>query len=266
MKKILCIILLFIFSISLTSCNESNLDLKAIEMNHEISSNITNMEGSDDFSEETIKAMAVILRTQKYLNISNANENVNIYNSDEDSLTTINKNYNLNKINLNSSSYETKIDSVKNDRILKLVESTNNQIIEFNDNSNSANVLYTRNSDDLNWKKDINKSDILKYLSNNKISLSNITNFKPYFSEDNKLTYIEISGKKISYLELKNIFNIPSSNITKIENNSTCISIYGTDYDNNYFDITKANNLAKNNYDYKQLLNHFFNDFNYKTI
>ena len=255
MKKFISILLLLLFLFPLCSCS-NDTENKASNMDHTITNEILEINNVNNLSDETIKALSVIIRTQKNNNTNNTdNVDKNINNENNTNISFDKENPSINNDTVNNEELK--------DKILNLVKQTNKETILID---NNKNINYVDNLENYQWKKNIKKSDILNFLSKNNISLNNVSNFEPYFTDDNKLSHIKVGGKNISYDELKSNFNLNSSTITKIDNNFSSITIYGNGFDDEIFDINNANNLSKNNYNYEQLLKHFFNDFTFKTI
>lgn len=284
--------------------NNDNLINNNINNSH-ISENSQNNSGNSNISIENDSARLerfynIALQTKGKILIRNKKPfRANIkYNSNNDSLKNNNSVYNLaidkttnnNDKNIDTNSNESDInidDGLKNQNNLntlknngnnynvdnsKNVASNNNQTFINNnlsnnnlEDSNNLSILGASSEDE--WQVVVKKSDILKYLSKNNISISNISNLKTNFSDDGHLQSITIAGKTISYSELRSVFNIKSSKITDIQNKSTVIIIRGSGEDlDDFFDIESADILAKKSNKYEELLNHFFYDYNLKTM
>lgn len=243
MKNIKNILIIFVFALALvfsfSGCSEKE---KIVESSVEAMTlcELEQIDGIENFSDETIKALSVIIRT------NNKNDN------------------------------ETNFAYIPNNkRIEKLVEETNGKILvqknneDLNENNiaspifigtlNENNQIKNNKLDYINsegsktWSVVIKKSAILNYLKKNNISLSNISDIKTNNDNDGKLLSISIGNKEIPYSSLKENFGIKSNKILKIENNLTNIVIYG-EYDES-FDIYKAENLSSQGNTYDKILN-----------
>ena len=184
------------------------------------------VEGVENLSDDTIKALSVIIRT-------------NIKNSDYQNFAYV----------------------PNNKRLSKLVKETNGETLDSISTSsiNLNNQTYKKIGyikDNETWKVEIKISQILKYLKNNNINLSNISNINPIYSDENCLTGIEIGGKFISYEVLEKEFGLKSNKIIKIENTLTKIVVTG-EYEK-AFNINSSEDLANSGKNYNQILNHFF--------
>ncbi len=231
MKKlnfVLCFIfILFLFS----GCtNTKNLDTSANNIDSLVAGQICNISGYKDFNDETIKALSVVIRTN-ILNNQN-NENLSYQNIDE--------------------------------HIMELTNQTKDEILS---EINEEIIIQTDKSEkDEIWQTTIKKSNLLEFLSENNISLTNISNIEPIFDENDNLTNISVGGKTLSFEKLKQFFNLKSQKIISVENNLTSITITGKYPENKetfiILDVQKQANLGK---DYKQLLNYFFSGYKLKT-
>jgi len=224
-------------------------------MEHTVAYELSNIDINHNLDDETLKALSIIIRTNLVNNSSSLN-------------------YSNEKVNENQNNFDHYY-QIASSTSGKILETNSNEPILYKINSNFNNVdsysnietLNSNSKDDSNWSLDIKKSKILSYLNKNNISLSNISDITPVFDDNGNLKHLTIGGKDISYSELKREFNIKSAKISNINDNLSYITITGTGLDeSDYFDITIANNLAKDNYNFEQLLNHFFNDYILKTM
>lgn len=143
----------------------------------------------------------------------------------------------------------------KNKRLYNLVKETSNVVLK---NKNNTAVVNFETSDI--WEKHIKKYDILKYLSNKGISLANISDIETITDSNGKLTHIVIGGKTISFDELKTNFDIPTDNVIDFKINKSDVVLTGR-FDENDFNLPKANTLSKQGKKYDEILKFFYNKF-----
>ena len=215
MKKLFCFYLLFLFCFIFCACSTNKQSASADNLDKYVASEIEKNYDVSSLDNETLKALSVIVRTKA------KDENVNTK-----------KEYNI-----------------SNKHILDIVTQTSGIVLK-----NYKEPELTENQDSKNWCVSIKKYDLLKYLSENNISVSSISSIEPVFSDDKVLKGFVVGGKNISFEELSNKFNIPSNNIKEISNNLTEIKIFGTT-PNQSFDIEKASHLSKNGMDFKGIIN-----------
>ena len=199
----------------------TNIDLQVVK-------EIESLENVNDFSDETIKSLSIISRT----NLMNETQKKS------------NETYNP-----------------KNKKIYELVKQTENQILIDENNSQSENFKI-ENQKEETWVKEIKKGDILKFLNKNKIKLSSTSNIKPEKDEFGKTTKLNLNGKIVSFEKIMKEFNLPSNNIEYIENNLTNIKIYGKGQKNDQvFNIFEAEKLSKQGFGYEKILKNSQNNF-----
>ena len=199
----------------------TNIDLQVVK-------EIESLENVNDLSDETIKSLSIISRT----NLMNKTQNKS------------NENY-----------------TPKNKKIYELVKQTKNQILIDENNSQSENFKI-ENQKEETWVKEIKKGDILKFLNKNKIKLSSTSNIKPEKDEFGKTTKLNLNGKIVSFEKIMKEFNLPSNNIEYIENNLTNIKIYGKGQKNDQvFNIFEAEKLSKQGFGYEKILKNSQNNF-----
>ena len=201
--------------------DSTNIDLQVVK-------EIESLENVNDLSDETIKSLSIISRT----NLMNETQK------------KINENY-----------------TPKNKKIYELVKQTENQILIDENNSQSENFKI-ENQKEETWIKEIKKGDILKFLNKNKIKLSSTSNIKPEKDEFGKTTKLNLNGKIVSFEKIMKEFNLPSNNIEYIENNLTNIKIYGKGQKNELvFNIFEAEKLSKQGFGYEKILKNSQNNF-----
>lgn len=178
----------------------------------------------NNYSDETLKAISVIIRTNMIVD----NETLNSKTKPSEKYKTLTK----------ATSYKTLKD--KNNNLIK---------------------TSFENSPDYTWQKNIKKSDILEFALKNNISLTNISNVEPVFEND-KIKALKIGNKTFDYSKLASQFGLESNNIEKITTNKTEIIVKGKNKGFvNSFDIKTSEQLSNNNHNYLEILNHFFDDF-----
>lgn len=221
MKKLFCFYLLFLFCFIFCACSTNKQSASADNLDKYVASEIEKNYDTSSLDDETLKALSVIVRTKA------KDENVNTK-----------KEY-----------------IISNKHILDIVNQTSGLVLK-----NYEEPELTENQKSKDWCVSIKKYDLLKYLSENNISVSSISSIEPIFSDDKVLTGFIVGGKTISFEDISNKFNIPSNNINEISNNLTEIKILGTTT-NQEFDIEKASQLSKNGLDFQGIINHFYGNF-----
>lgn len=196
-----------------------------------ISNQITNFENSDSFNEETIKTLAVILRTNL------------LTNQNTTSLSEINEN-------------------ILNSDIYNIVKTTNGEIVK--DESEQINEFFIEDEklENQEWCVTIKKSKILELLKKNNISLSNLSNFEIIKNEDDYTEKIIIAGKEFDIDYLMKEFDLPSNKNLTIVNNLTTVKITGKGtHKNDTFNLKTIKSLSYQGYDYKNIIKSKKNSF-----
>lgn len=202
----------------------------AVSQNEQVAYELEKIEGIENFDDETIKALSVILRTNLL------------------------KNETLPDLNTTTS----------NQRLVELASQTDGEIL-VEENSNSFEP-FKITAEEVVWKKEIKKADILKYLKENNISLSNLSNIETEKQSDGRTKTLKVGGKGFDIKELINRFDIPSNNIYNIENKLSSIIIEGKEYGmTKNFVISEAQKEAKEGQNYKKILKNRYNNFNIIT-
>lgn len=175
-----------------------------------------------NYSDETLKALSVAIRNNVLIN--------------------------------NNQDYSSDI----NEKYLKIVRITNNKTLRTE--NNDLIEISLNNTDDYIWQKNIRKSDILDFALKNNISLTNLSNIET-ISNNGKVVSLKIGDKVFDYQILSKQFNLESNQITSISSTKNDVIINGKGKSFfNFFNIEKAEQLSKNNYNYPDILNYFFND------
>lgn len=195
------------------------------------------IEGVENLSDETIKALSVIIRTNKQ------NENVK-------SFAYVPNNKRIADLVLKTSGETISMDNSSKISTVAL--------FPVSSNVDNEKIDYALGGD--TWTVEIKKSKILSYLQQNNINLSNISDFKPLYSEDGLLTGIMLAGKTIPYETLRAEFGLKSNKITKISNSLTKIVVEG-EYVNTFL-IEKAEALSLLGLDYNSILKSFLDTNN----
>lgn len=220
MKKILLIILSILY-IGLIGCSEpaKKSPLKT-DIDKMVAIELENID--KNYSEETLKALSVILRTNQTIN-----------------------------------SKEIK-DLKPSQKYLEIAQKTKNEFIM--DKNNNLIEISLIDNDEYRWQKAIKKSKILEFALKHKINLTNISDIEPFY-ENKKVKGLRIGGKLFDYQMLITEFGLESNNIEKIETTKTEVIIQGKNkglFDN--FSTHKSEQLSNDNYNYKDILKIFFND------
>lgn len=224
---------LLIIPFVLVGCSKSSNENEAINMNYSVAEELSKIENIEELDDETIKALSVVIRTNKMLN------NDTVLNKDE---------------------YQ-----AVNEHILELTKETDGQILS---NTNEPlKISQTVEKEETTWKRTIKKSELLNFLNKNGISLSNLSNINPIFDDEGNLTYLSIAEKNISFDVLKEEFDLKSPTIIDIKNNISSITIIGENVETQtqVFVISNAQEMAYSGSDYKQLLKHFYEGSDLKT-
>lgn len=177
----------------------------------------------NNYSDETLKALSVIIRTN--LHINNKLEN---------------------QINNPSEKYS------------KIASSTKNKVLKKDDGT--LVELSLENSDNYKWQKSIKKSKLLEFALKNGISLTNIKNISPELKND-KVVGLKVGNKYFDYQTLANEFDLESNIIENITESKSEIFITGKQKGFfGSFDFKTAEKLSNNNQDFVSILKYFFED------
>lgn len=232
MKKFLLFFFAFTF-LCFVGCGKTET-ISAQNMEYRIAEEIEGMENSESFDDETVKALSVLIRG----NILSGKENVNLNNE-----------------------Y-----TGKNEHILKLTKDTAGEVLLYNDKL--VPVKIENGEENQTWQTEIKKSEILNFLNQNGISLSNISKISPKINERGEFEGLLVAEKLISYSDLKETFGLKSNKILDVKNNLSSIIVVGegTDADGQTFNPNLSKKMAGEGKTYTELLNHFFERYEVKTI
>lgn len=221
--KILKILSIFILSFFIFCGCDKNTTASASSSHEDIAYEIEQIKGVENFSDETIKALSVIIRT-----------------------------------NQNKNSYKQKEYSLNNPHILELVKETSGEIINKKDNTP---IYYSL--DTYKWNKEIKKSEILKFLKNKNIRLANIASTRIIKNKNGQAEALEIGNNIIDIDELVKEFSLESSKITNFNITKSSILIQGEGIENSQnFNIKESENLANNGISYNDILDTLLNNKN----
>lgn len=228
MKILKSLMFLFLIIFSFSGCsNQVTNNVSSNGLENMVMFELEQTEGVENLSDETIKALSVIYRTNHLIK--------NDYNKYE---------------------YIPKSEHIK-----LLTKETKGEVLK---QKNGEASSFSNNSS-IELSKEIKKSDILSFLKKKQIKLSNISNITPLFDENKNLISLSIGGKEISFAELEREFKLESNKITNIKTSLSSITIFYLPKNTVQFDEKSIDSQAKENKNYKQLLNHFFNDFDLIT-
>lgn len=219
MKKIFvsifCLLLLFFVSCQKIPIQEDISDLES-SVAYEL------MQLDEDFSDETLKAMSVVIRT----NLCIDNSKISSHDASE-------KYVNITKVTSG-----------------EVLKNTKGNLVEISFNS----------SDNYRWQKVIKKSELLEFALKNNVSLSNLKKIKPDIKNE-KILGLEIAEKYFDYSDLAEEFGLESDCIENISQTKNEIIISGKNKGfYGFFDTKKAEQLSNNNYFYANILKDFFDN------
>ena len=219
MKKYFVIfvcLMLFIFVGCTKTSTSPNFDI-----DNEVAVELEKMD--NNFSDETLKAMSVVLRTNLKIDQIKPAENQN----------------------------PTK-------KYLNITKQTKNKVLK-NKNNNLIKISFEK-PEEYTWQKTIRKSQILEFALKNNINLTNLSTIEP-IKENEKVIGLKIGNKYFEYEDLANHFGLESNLIENITENKKEIVIKGKNNTlKNYFDIQKSEQLSNDNHNYYDILTIFFDD------
>ncbi len=219
MKKIF-LLFFSIFILGFVACSKSQTRVvSSLDLNKMVACELEKIDKK--YSDETLKALSVIIRTN---------------------ITINNKQYNGEP----KEKYLTLANETKN----KVLKNNNNNLIEIN----------LENNNEYTWQKNIKKSKLLEFALKNNINLSNISNIEPVL-DSKKVKGLNIGNKYFDYETLAKEFELESNEIEKIEENKKEIVIKGKNKGfYGHFDFEKSEQLSNDNYSFEKILKIFFND------
>lgn len=174
-------------------------------------------------SDETLKAMSVVLRT----------------------------NFKIDQIKPDENQKPT-------EKYLSIAKQTKNKVLR-NKNNSLIKISFEK-PEEYTWQKTIKKSQILEFALKNNINLTNLSTIEP-IKENEKVIGLKIGNKYFEYEDLANHFGLESNLIENITENKKEIVIKGKNNTlKNYFDIKKSEQLSNDNHNYYDILTIFFDD------
>lgn len=217
-----------------------------------IANEISGYENSNNFDEETIKTLSVIIRTNLYNQKLNNNQTQNL--------------------------------KIKNQKIYDIVKSTTGEIIIEEDENEKISHFEINNNEDLNniyledglntnninennlnlntWTVTIKKSKILEVLKKYNIKLSSLAKTKIINDENGNAEKFIIGEKEFNFNTIKNEFNLPSNKIIDINNNLSSIKITGKNEEKyDVFSLKEIISASKKENDYKNIIKSKKNSF-----
>lgn len=210
-----------LFLLCFSACSKQTVKIdNNININEIVATKLEEMDKG--YSDETLKALSVILRTN--LTINNSNTSI----------------------------------ATPKEKYLNISKTTRNQVLK-NQNNNLIEISLSDNNE-YTWQKTIKKSKLLEFAFKNKINLTSISEVEPII-DNGKVVGLNIGKKYFEYETLSKEFGLESNTIESIESNKKEIIIKGKNkgfYNN--FDIDKSEQLSNDNHNYKQILKTFFND------
>ena len=221
MKKIFSIIVVLLIFLT-SGCSKTTNVSNATNLEDVVAYELEQIDNTQNFDDETLKSLSVIIRTNTILN-----------NDFQD------KNY------------------TPSQRYKDIVNETKNQTLKINGNAEFIDI----STQDYEWKKSIKKDKLLEFAYLNNISLSNLSNIEPIYKEE-KIEKINIAGNSFDYKNLAENFDLESNDITNIETTNKEVVIYGKNKGfYNKFDYNESKNLSKQGKNYKEILNKLYPNF-----
>lgn len=218
MKKVFLVLICFLFCLT-ASCGK-NLRVNAQNIENNVALELEKLD--NNYSDETLKALSIVLRTNIYL-----------------------------------SNQESKEKS-KNEKYLSIAKSTKSKILS--DKNNNIVQISLTNNKDYKWQKTIKKSKLLEFALKNGINLTNIKNITPDIYND-RVKGLNIGNKYFEYTKLAEEFKLESDQIENIFDNKTEIVISGSGQGvKNSFDLETSEQLSNNNQFFEEILAYFFED------
>ena len=219
MKKYFIIFLslmLFIF----VGCTKTSA-LPKFDVDNAVALELEKMDNG--LSDETLKAMSVVLRT----------------------------NFKIDQIKPDENQKPT-------EKYLSIAKQTKNKVLR-NKNNSLIKISFEK-PEEYTWQKTIKKSQILEFALKNNINLTNLSTIEP-IKENEKVIGLKIGNKYFEYEDLANHFGLESNLIENITENKKEIVIKGKNNNlKNYFDIKKSEQLSNDNHNYYDILTIFFDD------
>lgn len=264
MKKFCVTLLIFCLIIPLCSCAKKNEIPTVNSLEYKTEEELEKIDNINNFSDETIKALSVIVRTNLSKEIDN-NEYIVSANASDSNSSRISK--------LVS---ETK-GQVLNQKENSEKSLSENETTEYDDNMKDLSIdssinlktnkkisLYENKGDNHTWSKEIKKSELLKFLKKNNISLSSLSGLSITSDENGNVSRLSVGGKTFNFSDLAEEFELESTKITNIYKTKSSIIIEGEgNKKSNSFDISLAEQEAKNGKIYSEILKNQMKDYDF---
>ncbi len=233
MKKFLITIFCFVLFFPLIACSNQNTEIKsdAKTMEWRVSKEIEIIDGVENVSDEQIKALSVIIRTNLLNNPKEACE--------EEKTTNLS--------------------TEEKERIENLVLYTKGQtledIIKTDEKNNEIMTYYIKKDKTYKWKKEIKKYELLAFLDREGVSLANLSDVYAVTDEEGRVTEISIGGKNFSYQKLSKEFGLESDQITNLSSTLSSVIIEGVGNGTaGGFELNSSNSTENNNKNYLEIL------------
>lgn len=234
MKKSLILVFLIFFSILFVACSNGENVPQTLSMEDRVAERVEEVVTGYNVSDETIKALSIIIRTneQKF----------------PSSTSTLPK--------------DERIKSITNQTSGLILVKEDSNVVPNSTTKIDSPITYYYKKEDSNWSREIKKSELLKFLSNNNISLSNISSIEVEKTDDGCVSSIIIGGKVFDYGSIASEFNLPSNKITNISSSISSVLVEGEGVGHSKsFSISEADTLSKQGKSYDEILMHFFPDY-----
>lgn len=200
MKKLFLFISLFMAAIclSLAGCSKPTQPTMGKDSEHIVAEKICQM-GASNLTDEMIKALSVVVRTNLLFEGQNNFESQN-----------------------STSDATSEAENATRERVFTLVGATKGEILTHE--NLPAEVHYSAEKKD--WSVKLKKWEILSALSRCGVMLSNISHAKLNRTDSGKVESVSIGGKTLTPQELSESLNLPSDIITsaKISGNSLVVT------------------------------------------
>lgn len=217
MKKLL-LSLIILSLVMFVSCKNIPSQEKLPELETCVAAALMDMD--ENYSDETLKAMSIVVRTNLLITPEN-------------------------KPNFKA-----------NDKYLKLASATAGLVLK--NKADNLVELGFENNDSYTWQKSIKKSQLLEFALKNNISLTSLTKINPVIN-NGKVVSLEVGGKSFDYDSLAQEFDLESNIIDNISQTKTELIINGKSKGfYGYFDVKNSEQLSNNNYFFEDILGYFF--------
>ncbi len=213
----------FICCLIFSFCGCSGKEEKTnVSESQAVASEICKIEDYESYSDETIKALAVIIKS----NIKNG-EN-----------------------------YSTEEYSIPDQHILELVNQTE---YLFEEDEIKDKISINKNE---NWEHTVSKSKLLEIFAEKNESVSSIKDISLEKNADNRVTAIIVAGKRLTIQDIEDKLKLKSNKIDSINLSSSSVTFFGKGSGfGKEFDVSLAEELAQNGNSYEEIIKHFKNSY-----